>query len=119
MLSVFFGALSLVLAIGGVFCVREAYSYTDEQRARAPRLWQAYVASGAFLCLIGVGSLAWLLTGGTVWTVSGIASLAAALPCFVQMLYHRTADIDRSPLSAQFAELVARKLNFPETPREV
>ncbi|ADB63823.1 hypothetical protein Htur_5192 (plasmid) [Haloterrigena turkmenica DSM 5511] len=114
MLDVFFGFLSLVLVVGGVFCASETRSYTDEQQARAPRLWRAYAASGAFCCLVGVGSLAWLLTGGTVWAVSGIASLTAALPCFVQALYHRTADIDRSPLSEQLAELVARKLNFPD-----
>ncbi|NUC74870.1 hypothetical protein HTZ84_21640 [Haloterrigena sp. SYSU A558-1] len=118
MLGVFFGFLAVVLAVGGVFCVAEARSYTDEQRARAPRLWRAYAASGAVCCLVGVGSVAWLVTGGTPWTVSGIVSLAAALPCFAQAWFHRTATIDRSPLAERLGEVVARTLNFPEATRQ-
>ena len=114
MLGVFFGFFSLVLVIGGGFCVSEARSYTDEQRARAPRLWRAYAASGALCCLVGVGSVAWLVNGGTLWAVSGFVSLAAALPCFVQAWFHRTATIDRSPLAERLAAAVARTLNFPE-----
>ncbi|WP_339106483.1 hypothetical protein [Haloterrigena salinisoli] len=118
MLNVFFGFLSLLLVVGGGFSVYEARSYTDEQRARAPRLWRAYVASGAVLCLVGVGSVAWLVTGGTPWAVSGFVSLAAALPCFAQAWFHRTAMIDRSPLAERLAAVVARKLNFPEASRQ-
>ncbi|ELZ16170.1 hypothetical protein C477_16790 [Haloterrigena salina JCM 13891] len=114
MLTAFFGFLALVLTVGGVFGVAEARSYTDEQRTRAPRLWRAYAASSAVCCLVGVGSVAWLASGGTLWPVSGFASLAAALPCFVQARFHRTATIDRSPLAGRLAEVVARKLNFPE-----
>lgn len=119
MLEVFFGVLSLVLITGGVFCIADGRSYADEQRARAPRLWRAYVASGAILVLVGAGSLAWLLTGGAAVTISGIASLAAALPSLLQAWFHRTAGIDRSPLNERLAEIVARKRNAPETTRRV
>ncbi|UHQ95425.1 hypothetical protein [Haloterrigena alkaliphila] len=118
MLSVFFGFLSLVLVVGSVFCIQEARSYTDEQRARAPRLWRAYAASGVVLGLVAVGNVAWLLNGGTVWAMSGLASVAAALPCLVQALLHRKLDVDRSPLGDRLAETVARKLNFPEPNRQ-
>ena len=117
MISVFFGFLSLILVGGGVLCVSEGRSYPDEQRARAPRLWRAYVASGVPLAIVGVGSIAWLLTGGTPWAMSGIASVAAALPCFVQAWLHRTANIDRSPLAERLAGKLARTLNFPEATR--
>ena len=111
--------LSLVLVAGGVFCIADGRSYTDEQRARAPWLWRAYVVSGAVLVLVGVGCLAWLLTGGAALTISGIASVAAALPCLLQAWFHRMAGIDRSPLSERLAEIVARKLDAPETTRRV
>ena len=119
MLDVFFGFLSLVLAASGVFCLYEARSYTDEQRARAPRLWRAYAASGVFLSIVGVGTIAWLLSGGSIWTPIGIASIAAALPCLVQARLHQQLDVDRSPLAARVAENVARTLNFPDANRQV
>lgn len=114
MLGVLFGFLSLVLVVGGVFGVYEARSYTDDQRARAPRLWLAYVGCSGLLCVFGVGSVAWILNGGAVFAVSGIASIVAALPCLVQYRLHQALDVERSPLTDRLSRTVARKLNVPE-----
>ena len=114
MIGVFYGLLASVLIAAGVLCAYEARSYTDEQRARAPRLWKAYLACGPLLIVTGGGAIVGLLTGFGVWTINWLVILVGALPCFVQHLLHRELEIERSPLGDRIAERVARKLNFPE-----
>lgn len=114
MSNVLFGAVALVGALGGVAGVYEARSYTRDQRTQAPLLWRAFLGSCVLLCLVGVGSIAWLLGGGTVWAISGILSLACAVPCFVQYRLHRELDIDRSPFTERLGDRITRKRNFPD-----
>lgn len=109
MLRVFYGIIALVAAFGGVFVVYEAVSYTDEQRARAPRYWLAFAGSGAALCLVGVGTIAWLLVGGDVPSAVGVLVLATALPSLVQALLHRRLDAERSPLLERLSRVAARR----------
>ena len=115
MIDVFHGLLATIVVVAGVACAYEARSYTDEQRARVPRLWKAYLACGPLLVVTGGAVIVGLLLGSDVWTVNGIVSLVAALPCLVQYLLHRELGIERSPMGDRIAERVAKKLNFPET----
>ena len=114
MLSVFHGLISLLLVGCGVFCATEARSYTDEQRARAPRLIRAYFGCGLVLAFVGIGGLVWIARGGSVWPIGGLASLVAVLPCLIQYRLHQTLPVDRSPLADRLGRRVARKFNFPE-----
>ena len=114
MIGVFYGLLATALIAAGVLCAYEARSYTDEQRARATRLWKAYLGCGPLLIVTGGGAIVGLLTGFDVWTIHGLVVLVAALPCLVQYLLHRELEIERSPLGDRIAERVARKLNVPE-----
>ncbi|ELY49481.1 hypothetical protein [Natronorubrum sulfidifaciens] len=98
MLTVMYGLLSLVLVLGGGIVVYDARSYTEAQRARAPRLSRAYLGSGVLLVLVGVTGLLWIASGRSVWTLSAVLVVAAALPSLVQHLLHRRLGLDRSPL---------------------
>ncbi|MXV63687.1 hypothetical protein GS429_16795 [Natronorubrum sp. JWXQ-INN-674] len=117
MLETVYGLVSLVFVLGGVLVAVEYRSYTDEQRARAPLLSRAYLGCAVALCLGGAGGLAWLVSGGNVWTMSAIVTLIGALPCFVQFLLHRKLDVQRSPLADRLGDAVARTVNAPDHER--
>ena len=114
MLAALYGFLALVLVLGGVFCAYDARSYTDEQRARAPRLVQAYLGTGLLLSVVGLASLAWILGGGNIWTAATLLPAVSALPCLVQHRLHQRLAVDRSPLADRLNSKIARKLNFPD-----
>ena len=114
MLIVLYGSLAFVIVLGGIFCAYDARSYTDEQRARAPRLVRAYFGSGLLLSVVGFASLAWILGGGNVWTVAGLLPAVSALPCLVQYRLHQQLAVDRSPLTDRLNSRIARKFNFSD-----
>ncbi|WP_436346905.1 hypothetical protein [Natronorubrum sp. FCH18a] len=114
MLSVLYGSISLVFVLGGVVCAYDACSYTDEQRARAPRLVRAYLGSGLLLSVVGLASLAWIVGGGSVWVAGVLLPAVSALPCLVQNRLHKQLAVDRSPLTDRLGSAVARKLNVPD-----
>jgi len=114
MISIFHGLISLVLVGCGLFCVYEARPYTDEQRARAPRLIQAYFGCGVVLAIVGIGGLVWIARGGSVWPISGLVSLVAVLPCLIQYRLHQFLAVDRSPLADRLGRRIARTVNYPE-----
>ncbi|WP_440772595.1 hypothetical protein [Natronorubrum sp. DTA28] len=114
MLTALYGFLAFGFVLGGVVCAYDARSYTDEQRARAPRLVRAYFGSGLLLSVVGLASLAWILGGGNVWTAGILLPAVSALPCLVQHRLHQRLAVDRSPLTDRLSSSVARKLNFPD-----
>ena len=114
MLSALYGSIAFVFVLGGAVCAYDARSYTDEQRARAPRLVRAYFGSGLLLSVVGLASLAWILGGGNVWTAAILLPAVAALPGLVQYRLHQQLAIDRSPLTDRLSSSVARKLNYSD-----
>ncbi|ELY39227.1 hypothetical protein [Natronorubrum tibetense] len=114
MLSALYGSIALVFVLGGVVCAYDARSYTDEQKARAPRLVRAYFGSGLLLSVVGLTSLAWMLAGGSVWTAGILLPAVSALPGLVQYRLHQQLAIDRSPLTDRLSSSVARKLNYSD-----
>ncbi|WP_440767278.1 hypothetical protein [Natronorubrum sp. DTA7] len=114
MLSALYGSVAFVFVLGGVVCAYDARSYTDEQRARAPRLVRAYFGSGLLLSVVGLASLGWILGGGNVWTAGILLPAASVLPCLVQNRLHKRLAVDRSPLTERVESAVARKFNYSD-----
>ncbi|SDK83279.1 hypothetical protein [Natronorubrum texcoconense] len=67
--------LSVVFLVGGPLAVANGYRiYTAEQRARANRLWRAWIAMSALESVVGLVCLAWILTRGltTIWIFTAL-----------------------------------------------
>ena len=114
MLAVIYGFFSLVLVLGGGIVVYDAQLYTKAQRARAPRLSQAYLCSGVLLVLVGAIGLLWIASGRSVWTLNAVLVVVAALPALVQHLLHRRLNLERSPLEDRIRSSTGRTTSKTE-----
>lgn len=114
MIAAIYGLFSLVLVLGGGIVIYDARSYTEAQRARAPRLSRAYLGSGVLLVLVGAIGLLWIASGRTVWILNAVLVVVATLPSLVQHLLHRRLDLDRSPLENRIRSAIGRTTSKPE-----
>jgi hypothetical protein len=106
--SIFEGGFFLLVATVSVGGLYELRLYTDDERAKARRLFQMHGLLWLLTLGISLGGVACVLTGHLGTTLgAGLYYVLIGLSvggCFLGRRLHRVLDLDRGPLGQRFEE---------------